>query len=70
MKLTKSLRIQIFNKKDVILIGENGHLDSLSYLNFAIAVEQKVNEVFGKNIFSLNMNFLILKTTHFIILKI
>ena len=60
---------KISNKKDVILIGENGHLDSLSYLNFMIAVEQKVNEVFGKNISFIEYEFSDIKDDPFYNLK-
>ena len=60
---------KISNKKDVILIGENGHLDSLSYLNFMIAVEQKVNEVFDKNISFIEYEFSYIKDDPFYNLK-
>lgn len=60
---------QINKNENKILIGENGYLDSLSYLNFMLAVEQKLNEILNKNISFIEYEFKNIKDDPFHNLK-
>jgi D-alanine--poly(phosphoribitol) ligase subunit 2 len=41
---------QIIKSLDSVIYGSNGQLDSLGLVNFVVAVEQKIEDVFEKSI--------------------
>lgn len=48
---------QIIKDDNKILLGEKGYLDSLSYLNLMLAVEEKISEILNKNISFIEYEF-------------
>ena len=48
---------QITKDETKILLGKKGYLDSLSYLNFMLAVEQKLSDTLNKNISFIEFEF-------------
>ena len=45
-----SKEVQIIKALDSVIYGSHGELDSLGLVNFVVAVEQKIEDVFGKSI--------------------